>query len=99
MSVRPIFADVTVSISELRKKSQEYFTDHTIAVISNNRPIGYVIGAEGYENLVSFLRQSLQVNTFEGRFRPTAARLRGIAESGKNHLIDVNGVLIGPFYE
>lgn len=99
MSIRPIFANETVSVSELRKKPQEYFTDHAISVISNNRPIGYVIGAEAYENLVSILRQSLQVNAFEGRFRPTAARLREIVESSEKHLEDASGKLLGPFSE
>lgn len=95
MSTRQIFADVTVSISELRKKPQEYFTDHAIAVISNNRPVGYVIGAEAYESLVSILRQSQQVNTFKGRFRPTAERLREIAGGGAKYLKDASEEQLG----
>lgn len=80
MSMRNIFADAAISLSELRKRPQAYFTDHAIAVTCNNRPIGYVIGAEAYEHLMAILRQSQQVNTFKGRFWLTAARLREIAE-------------------
>lgn len=83
MSIRRIFAEVTVSISELRNKPKLYFTDQPIAVISHNRPVGYVIGARAYEDLVSILCQSQQDDTFEGRFQPTAARLREIVESEK----------------
>lgn len=83
MSIRRIFAEVTVSISEMRNKPQLYFMDQPIAAISHNRPVGYVIGARAYEDLVSILLQSLQDVTFEGRFQPTAARLREIIESGK----------------
>lgn len=90
MSMRPIFADVTVSISDLRKKPQEYFTNHAIAVLSSNRPVGYVIGAAAYESLVSTLRQSQQADTFEGRFRPTAERLREIGEGGMKYLEDAS---------
>lgn len=44
-----ILADETVSVSELKKSPSQYFTDHAIAVLSNNRPTGYVIGAAAYE--------------------------------------------------
>ena len=58
VSTQTILADETVSISEFRKKPQEYFTDHAIAVLSNNRTAGYIIGAEAYETLLMLLRQS-----------------------------------------
>lgn len=89
MSIRKaILADETVSVSMLRKKPQDYFKDHAIAVLSNNRPVGYVIGAKAYESLVSILRQLEQTETFEGRFDPTADRLRGITERGAKYLSD-----------
>jgi len=46
VSTQTILADETVSISEFRKKNQEYFTGHAIAVLSSNRTAGYIIGAE-----------------------------------------------------
>ena len=77
-----ILADETVSVSELKKSPSQYFTDHAIAVLSNNRTTGYVIGAEAYEALVSLLSQCQQKETFHGVFRPTADRMREITASG-----------------
>ncbi len=99
MSTQTILADETVSISELRKKPQEYFTDHAIAVLSNNRTAGYVIGAEAYETLLMILRQSQQLETFEGRFRPTAERLREITEKGAKLLENATEEQLGSFSE
>jgi len=99
VSTQTILADETVSISELRKKPQEYFTDHAIAVLSNNRTAGYVIGAEAYETLLMMLRQSQQIETFEGRFRPTAERLREITEKGAKLLENATEEQLGSFSE
>ncbi|GMR20984.1 MAG: type I toxin-antitoxin system antitoxin YafN [Gammaproteobacteria bacterium] len=99
VSTQTILADETVSISELRKKPKEYFTDHAIAVLSNNRTAGYVIGAEAYETLLMILRQSQQLETFEGRFRPTAERLREITEKGAKLLENATEEQLGSFSE
>ena len=77
-----ILADETVSVSELKKSPSQYFTDHAIAVLSNNRPTGYVIGADAYEALVSMLSQCQPTDTFPGVFRPTADRMREITAKG-----------------
>lgn len=99
MSTQTILADETVSISEFRKKPQNYFTDHAIAVLSNNRTAGYVIGAEAYEALLSIVFQSQQIGTFESSFRPTAARLREIAEKGATLLETATEEQLGSFSE
>lgn len=99
MNTQTILADETISISEFRKKPQEYFTDHAIAVLSNNRTAGYIIGAEAYETLLLILRQSQQLETFEGRFRPTAERLREIIEKGANLLENATDEYLGSFSE
>ncbi len=81
-STYTILADETVSVSDLKKSPSQYFTDHAIAVLSNNRPAGYVIGASAYEALVSMLIQCQQMETFSGEFRPTANRMREITTKG-----------------
>ena len=81
-----ILADETISVSELKKSPSQYFTDHAIAVLSNNRPTGYVIGADAYEALVSMLNQCQQTETFPGMFRPTADRMREITAKGMDIL-------------
>jgi antitoxin YafN len=85
-----ILADETVSVSELKKSPSQYFTDHAIAVLSNNRPTGYVIGAEAYEALVSLLSQCQQSETFPGTFRPTADRVREITAKGMKLLQNIS---------
>ena len=77
-----ILADETVSVSELKKSPSQYFTDHAIAVLSNNRPTGYVIGAAAYEAMVVMLRQINQTETFQSEFCPTAEAMRKITTKG-----------------
>lgn len=77
-----ILANETVSVSELKKSPSQYFTDHAIAVLSNNRPTGYVIGAAAYEAMVSMLKQINQTETFPSEFSPTAEEMRKITAKG-----------------
>ena len=77
-----ILADETVSVSELKKSPSQYFTDHAIAVLSNNRPTGYVIGAAAYEAMVSMLKQVNQTETFQSEFSLTAEEMRKITAKG-----------------
>lgn len=81
-----ILADKTVSVTELKKSPSQYFTDHPIAVLSNNRTAGYIIGADAYAALVSILSQCQQTETFPGMFRPTAERMREITARGMDLL-------------
>ena len=99
MSTQTILADETVAISEFRKKPQDYFTDHAIAVLSNNRTAGYILGAEADEALMSILRQSQQFETLEGRFRPTAERLKAITGKGVKLLETATDEQLGSFSE
>ena len=77
-----ILADETVSVTELKKSPSQYFTDHAIAVLSNNRPTGYVIGAAAYEAMVSMLKQVNQTETFQSKFSLTAEEMRKITAKG-----------------
>ena len=77
-----ILADETVSVSELKKSPAQYFTDHAIAVLSNNRPTGYVIGAAAYEAMVAMLKQTNQTETFQSKFCLSAEEMRKITAKG-----------------
>ena len=81
-STHTILADETVSVSDLKKSPSQYFTDHAIAVLSNNRPAGYVIGASAYEAMIAMLSQCQQMEAFSGDFKPTASRMREITAKG-----------------
>lgn len=82
MTMHAILAEKTVSISDLRAKPASYFTDEPVAVLSNNRPAGYVIGAETYRTMMNVIREYEKEHAIEAGFRPTAERLREIGERG-----------------
>ena len=90
MNTQTILAEETVPISEFRKNPKVFFTDHAIGVLSNNRLAGYVIGAEAYEALVAILKQTQATTFFEGRFKPTAERMREITEQGAQLLANAS---------
>lgn len=85
MPIQPIFAEKTVSVTELRKSPSQFFIDEPVAVLSNNKTAGYIIGAELFEKIVHQL-ESLPVNQ-GATFRPTAARLEAIANTGVDSLL------------
>ncbi len=79
MAVQKLLAEETVSVSEFRKHPSDYFTDHPVAVISRNKPAGYVIGAELFESMMALIEQIQEARQVTSEFRPAAARLREIA--------------------
>ncbi|HAZ8183313.1 antitoxin of toxin-antitoxin stability system, partial [Escherichia coli] len=44
-----ILAEKSVNITELRKNPAKYFIDQPVAVLSNNRPAGYLLSASAFE--------------------------------------------------
>lgn len=72
MAPYPILAERSVSISALRNRPAEYFTDEPVAVLSHNKPTGYVIGAQAYERIRAIVAQYEQECSVQARFRPTA---------------------------
>ena len=99
MNTQIMLAEETVSITDFRKRPSDYFTDHTIGVLSNNRPAGYVIGPEAYEAIVAVLKQAQATTFFEGRFKPTAERMREITKQGAQLLTDASEEDLGRFSE
>ncbi|GAB7262516.1 type II toxin-antitoxin system Phd/YefM family antitoxin [Dickeya ananatis] len=79
-----ILAEKSIDIIELRKNPAKYCIDGPVAVLSNNRPAGYMIRA--------------RVHT-AARFRPTAERLNGIAQSGQTLLQNASDKDLSEFSE
>lgn len=50
-----ILAEKSVNITELRKNPAKYFIDQPVAVLSNNRPAGYLLSASAFEALMDML--------------------------------------------
>ncbi|WP_225087075.1 type I toxin-antitoxin system antitoxin YafN [Pectobacterium colocasium] len=77
-----ILAEKSINITELRKKPAKYFIDEPVAVLSNNRPAGYMVSAKVFEALIDLLEDKQGRVHTATRFRPTAERLSDIADSG-----------------
>lgn len=99
MATHSIWAYKTVGISELRNKPADYFTDEPVAVLSNNRPTGYVIGAEAYEAMMKVIEQYNREHGIEARFRPTADRLQEIGRRGSEIVDTANESDLDQFTE
>lgn len=81
-----ILAEHTVSITELRKNPAQYFTDKPIAVLSNNRPAGYMLSASLFEAMMDLLEKQPSNEAFVASFRPSAEQLKAIALHGQTLL-------------
>jgi antitoxin YafN len=73
MATNPIYAEQTVSITDLRKSPATYFINEPVAVLSNNRTAGYIVPAEVYQHMVNMIEQAYPEG--RSRFRPSRARL------------------------
>ncbi|PVZ87404.1 antitoxin of toxin-antitoxin stability system [Serratia sp. S1B] len=94
-----ILAEKSINITELRKNPAKYFIDEPVAVLSNNRPAGYMVSAKVFEALMDLLEEKQgRVHTV-ARFRPTAEHLSDIADSGKKLLQNASGKDLTEFTE
>ncbi|ENB8431679.1 type I toxin-antitoxin system antitoxin YafN [Escherichia coli] len=81
-----ILAEKSVNITELRKNPAKYFIDQPVAVLSNNRPAGYLLSASAFEALMDMLAEQEEK---KARFRPSAARLEEITRRAEKYLNDM----------
>ncbi|ANE77530.1 type I toxin-antitoxin system antitoxin YafN [Dickeya solani] len=94
-----ILAEKSINITELRKNPAKYFIDEPVAVLSNNRPAGYMVSAKVFEELIDLLEAKQETVHTVARFRPTAERLRALADSGQKLLNDASGKDLTEFTE
>ncbi|WP_271274345.1 type I toxin-antitoxin system antitoxin YafN [Aliamphritea hakodatensis] len=99
MSTQAIYAEQTVSITEVRKNPAKYFTEQPVAVLSNNKPAGYMVSAETFEMLIKAVEAQQAPTEFRASFRPTAARLDAIAAAGREALETASDDELGEFTE
>ncbi|MDO1994247.1 type I toxin-antitoxin system antitoxin YafN [Escherichia coli] len=84
-----ILAEKSVNIPELRKNPAKYFIDQPVAVLSNNRPAGYLLSASAFEALMDMLAEQEEKKPIKARFRPSAARLEEITRRAEKYLNDM----------
>jgi len=97
MSASPIYAEQTVSITDLRKSPATYFKSEPVAVLSNNRSVGYIVPAELYQHMVNMIEQAYPEG--RSRFRPSRARLDAIVDEGKDLGANASTADLGRFSE
>ena len=97
MSTSPIYAEQTVSITDLRKSPASYFKSEPVAVLSNNRTLGYIIPAELYHHMVHMIEQAYPEE--RSHFRPSRARLDVIVAEGEDLVANASSADLGRFSE
>ena len=97
MSVHQILAEKTVSISEVRKNINQYFIDEPVAVLSNNKPKGYMLSADLFEQMLKIIESN--TTSEKSMFRPASARLQAIAHVSENILLNSSDDELGEFFE
>lgn len=90
MGMNSILAERSVSITDLRKNPGQYFLGEPVAVLSNNRPAGYMIGQELFQELMRLVEQAEGERTITGRFRMSTDALRQIGQRGADLLSDAS---------
>jgi antitoxin YafN len=97
MSTQAIFAEQTVSITELRKNPNQYFQEEPVAVLANNKPAGYMISAALYEQMLQIIEQASP--GVAAQFRPSKARMDAITHRGMELLKNASDAELGDFKE
>ncbi|NRB39250.1 MAG: type I toxin-antitoxin system antitoxin YafN [Pseudomonadales bacterium] len=95
MATQSILAEKTVSITELRKDPSQYFQSEPVAVLSNNKPKGYMLGADLFEQLMK-LAESAQPS-IKSQFRPNRKRIQTLAANNAQAILAMPEEDIGDF--
>ena len=98
MNTYQIYADKTVSISEARKNINGCFIDEPVAVLSNNKPTGYMISADLFEQIVNALNHGATEAKLSS-FRPSRGRYNEIIDRGIDALKNCDDHSLEDFVE
>ncbi|MFM2477385.1 hypothetical protein [Celerinatantimonas sp. MCCC 1A17872] len=82
-----------ISIMELRRNPSQYFSEEPIAITSHNKLIGYTLGKEQFEYIMSL------ITTFSSQFDLSRKRLDEIAQKNAGILGQANLNDLGDFQD
>ena len=94
-----ILVEQSVSITELRKNPMRYLCGEPVAVLSNNRPAGYMMSAETFERIMVALMERENGQAIAASFRPSSVELRDIASRGNSLLAHASDEELSDFTE
>lgn len=98
MAIQAILAEQAVSITELRKNPAKYILDEPVAILSKNKPAGYLLSAELFKRLLDAYEQQSGAS-FNAEFRPSAARLQAVTRMGADVILSTSEHDLGDFTE
>ncbi len=98
MNTHQILADKAVSVSDARKNLSQYFTDEPVVVLSNNKPAGYMVGAELFEGLMQMVKDGCLPHSV-GKFNPSDEEFNKMAAATTEALLKLSDDELGEFYE
>jgi antitoxin YafN len=98
MATQQVLTERTISISEFRKNPGKVFEEeHPVAVLSNNKPAGYVVSTTVYEQMVTLIERYAPGQA--ATFRPGKARLQSIADQCAQWLENADAEALNTFHE
>ena len=87
--IQRMFAERTISISELRKRISDVFSaEGPVAVLNKNRTVGYIVRADVYEEMVLLIERLSPTDSRQ--FRPNKGLLEQIKRDNAQWLDSVS---------
>ena len=99
MTTHRTLAEEFVSVSEMRKHPEDYFTDRPIAVMNNNQTAGYMVGKELFESMVDLIKQLQPQEVFSAKFQPSLAQLKAATKGSYEFFSNAKEEGVGDFIE
>lgn len=98
MSVQPLLAEETISITKLRTQLAKVLKrKRPVAILSHNETAGYIVNAEVFARLVELAERAAP--EIRAEFQPSAARLTAITAESTKILLESSDEQLAEFRE
>ena len=95
MTIQTIYAEKTVSVTEVRKNPCQYFIEEPVAVLSNNKTAGYMVSKDMFESMLELIDSKL----IQAKFRLSKDRLKELAALNEEYLLSASDDDLNEFIE